>query len=103
MEKINHTDFMKKVFKKGKFEQYIVSPYASEERNNYSKVLVLSDKVDEPTLYTYRRKPTALILPYSDDTKSVATNNLESIKNHVGAHATYFGVFDFDNRLLFTI
>lgn len=103
MEKINHTEFMKKVFKKGKFEQYIVSPYASEERNSYSKVLILSNKVDKPTLHMYRRKPMSLILPIGVDKKNIIANNIELIKDYTRVHASHFGVFDFNSRLLFTI
>lgn len=102
MKTINHTDFKKKIFKKGKFKQLIISPYASEE-SLYHKVLLFSDKVEEPTIHTYRRSEMSLILPYTVDIKKSLIDNIELLKSYTKVHATYFGLFDFEGNRILTV
>lgn len=102
MNKITHTEFMKKIFNKGKFEQYVISPYASEE-SLYHKVLLFSDKVNQPTIHTYRRQKMALILPYTVDIKKTLNDNIELLKKYTNVDATYFGLFDFEGNKILTI
>lgn len=102
MKEITHTEFMKKIFNKGKFEQYIISPYASEERL-YHKVLLFSDKVDQPTIHTYRGKKMSLILPYTTDIKESLNDNIDLLKSHTNVDATYFGLFNLKGNKILTI
>lgn len=102
MDKITHTKFMKKIFNKGKFKQYTISPYASEE-NLYHKVLLFSDKVDYPTIHTYRKKEVSLILPYTTDIKKSLNDNIDLLKRYTNVDATHFGLFDFEGNRVLTV
>ena len=94
MDKVNHTEFKKNILNKGKFQQYAVSPYASTEEH-MQKVLLISDRVAEPTEYYYRKEKLALILPYdADGVLPSIEPHAEEIAHHTGVLASFFGVFD---------
>lgn len=103
MNKINHSEFKRKIFNKGRFKQYIISPYASEEKF-YQKILLFSDRVDQPTIHTFRGKELSLILPFSPTgIRESIKKHLNVIKRYTGVDTTYFGLFDFNENIVLII
>lgn len=102
MQTVTHTTFKKAILNKGKFEQLIVSPYNSEERT-MQKVIVLSDRIDRPSVYTHRRSVLALVLPFSKDIRAALQAYTEDIVSFTGVCAPYFGIRTIEGKELFTI
>lgn len=98
MNKVNHAEYKKNILDKGKFQYYTVSPYASTERH-YQKVLIISDKVSEPTEYYYRKEKLALIIPYNADGVLPSIEPyVNEISYHAGVQASFFGVFGIESK-----
>lgn len=100
MDKVNMGKFMKTILPSAK--EYIVTAYASEEFRLYGKVIVVSDKVTEPTMLVKRvnsNKAVSYILP-KGDIKEVISEHKELIKHYIGIDAPYVGIFTMDkNRI----
>lgn len=102
MKSINYAEFKKRVYKKGRFKQYIVAPYASEERsgNRHVRVVLTSGQVKDPTWLSHGRRKEALILPDGIDT---FTDHFALVQTWTGVQAPYFGAFDLvTDSLVFT-
>lgn len=97
METIKVSEFKKNIFKKGDFQQYIVYPYFTDEDEMHSRVLVISDKVQEVTMVKNRNKRIALILPVKNSLKETLNEYKDKIKSFVGVDAPVFSIYDFKN------
>ena len=98
MNKVNVGKFMKTILPTAK--EYIVYAYASEELRLYGKVIVISDKVTEPTMLVKRvnsDKPVSYILP-KGELREVIEDNKELIKNYIGIDAPYIGVYTMEKQ-----
>lgn len=97
-KEISVKDFNSTILNKGKFSQYVVSPYGSTE-SFYHEVLVISDKVTEPTWLIKRKSVLALILPLEKGGMvSTVTRYKHLLSKLTRVQATYFTVMDFNQR-----
>jgi hypothetical protein len=95
MKKMNISTFMKTILPTSK--EYIISAYASGELNLYGKLIIVSDKISEPTMllkYMDSKIAVSYILPQKENLEKTIINNKELIKNYIGIDAPYIGVFD---------
>lgn len=99
MIKMTVTQFKKNILFKGKFEQYVVTPYSSQELV-WGIVLVLSDQVKEVTSIHIRnkKKPTAIILPYVNNIYDSIAKHSYLLPKVTRVDAPYFGVFNLPKK-----
>jgi len=98
MKKVNVATFKKKILKKGKFLEVSVYPYFSNENKMYGRVVIISDRVQEPTFLTHRYSKLALILPWEKDVKTAIQCHFQLIQEFVGVMAPVLSIYSLDNK-----
>ncbi|PLS18950.1 hypothetical protein CVD28_00690 [Bacillus sp. M6-12] len=93
MNQMTMTEFKKEIMKKGKCEEYQLAPYFTLESWS-AKMIILSNKVTEPTEVTYRKKVMAVVFPMQKTVKASLTPYFETLQQHIRVMCPVMTVFD---------